>query len=347
MEVIWLNKSPIMNLRRGKSFRRKINSMLVGIQSKLQTPMVWGYPRHLIIDVINVCGLHCPICPQGRSEIPRKTARISKELFSDILDRLGPYLYTLTLTNWGEPLRHPDIIDLLRIARKSPAYIGFSSNLQNLSREIVDELLLSGVDEIGCSIDGGTAPTYQKYRVGGDFHVALSNMKHLVDRKRELGLSVPKIRWQVLINRYTEKEIDLIHKTAEEIGVDSVVWVPIYVDIGRMLIDTPEQRFARDKDWLPADEDLSWYDYRTGRFKQVTYFCDKLWDSIVIHPDGAMSPCCAVIDPADDFGKWGSDFFKVWNGQRYRTARKLVKSGKPGDPDIVCSHCMKNGVLIF
>jgi radical SAM protein with 4Fe4S-binding SPASM domain len=349
MEVFWLNKKPVITLKSGSSIRRKLNSLLIGLQTRLKTSRVFGYPRHLILDLVNICGLNCPICPQGRKEIPRSPAQMSEFLFRQIMSELGPYLYTLTLTNWGEPLRHPDVLRLIEIARKYPAYIGFSSNLQYLPHKMVDGLIMSGVDEIGCSIDGGTEETYLHYRVGGDFSLALDNLKLLVKRKRELGVGSLKIRWQVLLNRYTEPEIPLITRMAEQIGVDSLVWLPIYVDIARMFTASPQERFAKDKEFLPEDQNLSWYDYSEGRLKIESRFCSKLWDSIVVHPDGAVSPCCAVIKPEDDFGKisCSKDLKKVWNGKSYRRARKLIRNGDTAMREIVCTSCVNSGVLIF
>jgi MoaA/NifB/PqqE/SkfB family radical SAM enzyme len=309
---------------------------------------VFGYPRHIMIDLVNVCGLKCPICAQGRGEIPRKPSQMSEDLFRSIINCAGPYLYTLTLTNWGEPLKHPKALDFMRYARKFPIYIGFSTNMMNMP-ENLDELLETGIDEIGCSIDGATPETYRKYRIGGDFQVALNNMRKLVERKHQLSLTLPKIRWQVLLNRYTEKEIARIKELALEIGVDSLVFVPIYVDIARMLTHSSKERFERDRDWLPEDQDLSWYDYSIGDLKVHTTHCEKLWDSMVIHPDGAVSPCCAVIDPKDDFGVLtsGDDISSVWNGPAYRSARRLMAGHKTNDTHLVCRHCHENGVVIF
>lgn len=349
MEIIWLNKNPVLNLQRGRSLRRRLNSWLVGTSLRLGTSRAWGYPRHLILDLINVCGLKCPICPQGRCEIPRQPTQITPDFFQSLMNKLGPYLYTLTLTNWGEPLKHPRAVELIRYARKFPCYIGFSTNLQYLPDEVARELLSIGIDEIGCSIDGSTADTYNTYRVGGNFDTAIANLKKLVEMRKEMKVDTPKIRWQVLLNRYTESEIDDIIAMAEEIGVDSVVFLPIFLDIARMLTHTPAERLERDKDWLPLDSELSWYDYKTGDLKNITRKCSKLWDSMVVHPDGAVSPCCAVIEDKDDFGLLDNamNFWKVWNGPAYRLARKSMKMRKPDPLHNVCNHCIKHGILIF
>ncbi len=343
-----MTDNPRINYQYRPSWRRSVNSILVGIQSKLKTKRVFGYPRHLIVDLVNACGLRCPICPNGRGEIPRATNVMSKELFRNIMDTLGDYLFTLTLTNWGEPLRHPNILELLAVANEYPCYTGFSSNLQYLSTELADGLILSGLDEIGVSIDGASEDVYSKYRVGGSFSKALENLSMLVERRRNLNSKTPKIRWQVLLNRYTENETDAIIDLAEKTGVDSVVFVPILIDISRMFTHNPEERLKRDAGWLPVNPDYVIYD-SSGRLKGNPKFCSKLWDTMVIHPDGAVSPCCAVIDPANDFGriaekKW---FFKIWNGSHYKAARACISGKKDGSPDTVCQKCLKYGVLIY
>ncbi len=349
MDIIWLNKNPVIPLHRGKSLRRRINSWITGLDYRLRLSAVHGYPRHLVVDLVNTCGLKCPICPQGRGEINRESCRISESFFQRLMDRLGPYLYTLTLTNWGEPTLHPDLSRLIRYARKFPCYIGFSSNLQFTRDAIIPELIESGVDEIGCSIDGVTEETYSRYRIGGSFQVALKNMIELVTSRNRAARRSPKIRWQVLLNRYTEKEIEPIIAKAHEIGVDSLVFVPIFIDIARMFTQTPAERMNRDKDWLPVDESLSWYDYRTGHLKQKTKLCSKLWDTLVLHSNGDVSPCCAVINPDDDFGRLTEaiDFRLIWNNEKFRTARKRMSHRLHHSVDVVCEHCYRHGVMIY
>ena len=349
MEIYRLNQFDEIPINKKLTFKKALNSKLVDCFLKFQFQRVWAYPRHLIIDLINECGLKCPMCPKGRGEITRKTASVNVRFFQQLLDKLGPFLFSLSLTNWGEPFRHPRVLELIRYARRYPISIGFSSNLQNLPEEWIDDLILTDIDVIGCSVDGATADTYGKTRVGGDFSTAFGNMKRLVERKRILQVDKPKIRWQVLLNRNTEPELDLIIKTAEEIGVDSLVFIPVYVDITHMFSQSPMERLKRDKAWIPADEALSWYDYNNGSFKRQLLHCTKLWDSMVVHPDGSVSPCCAVIDECHDFGRLRSvdDFWKVWNGARYRAARRIMSGKETEDDQIVCSHCRKHGIQIY
>ncbi|MBN1296342.1 SPASM domain-containing protein [bacterium] len=349
MDVIWLNENPTISYPYSYRLRRNLNSWLISFQTRLKTERVFGYPRHVIVDLINVCGLKCPICPNGRGEIPRPPTRMTTDLFRRIMRTLGPYTYTLTLTNWGEPLNHPNLLDLLAIARKYPCYIGFSTNLQHLPDDLLDGLILSGLDEIGVSIDGATATTYNQYRVGGDFSLAMTHLRRLVDRRRELNSKKPKIRWQVLLNRFTENETTDIIDLAASTGVDSIMFIPILIDISRMFTHDPMDRLARDGQWLPETERFNAYDRRTGRLKGDPRFCPKLWDSVVIHPDGSMSPCCAVIDPKDDFGHFPHDnrFRSVWNGPSYRRARGRMAGRRKTPSGTVCEHCINHGVMIF
>lgn len=349
VEIVWLNENPNLEYVTRRSLKRWINSKVVTLQQRLKTQRVYGYPRHLIVDVVNQCGLKCPICPNGCGEIPRKTSRMHPELFSDIIDTLGPWLYTLTLTNWGEPLSHPQLPELLKIARRSPAYIGFSTNLQYLPDTLMDQIIQSGVDEIGISIDGSNSETYKKYRIGGDFDTAIKNMKRLVNRRAELKCTSPKIRWQVLLNRYTETQTESVIEMAESIGVDSVIFVPIYLDISGMFTRSPMERMERQGDWLPDNPAYRNYDVSTGRLKGDPRFCSKLWDSMVIHPDGAISPCCAVIDPQDDFAQFSrkSSFLSIWNNDKYQQARKRISGRCGSSGTTVCEHCIEKGILIY
>ncbi|MBC7257553.1 MAG: hypothetical protein H5T66_15755, partial [Chloroflexi bacterium] len=45
--------------------RKAWNVVRVKIQRWLRTERVWGMPYRYYLDPINICILHCPLCPTG------------------------------------------------------------------------------------------------------------------------------------------------------------------------------------------------------------------------------------------------------------------------------------------
>ncbi len=83
-------------------------------------------------------------------------------------------------------------------------------------------------------------------------------------------------------------------------------------------------------------------------------FCEWPWAGMTVNPEGSISPCCAMEDQADDFGnafeeRWGA----LWNGRKYRVARRHVSRFRDGkasiqsDADHPCVRCTMIGNIKF
>ena len=88
------------------------------------------------IDIVGTCNLRCPTCPVGNSPV-RKLGFMDLALFTSIIDKIGrecpcprPHI---NLYNWGEPLLHPDLPEMIRILRSAGMRSHLSSNL-NIKR---------------------------------------------------------------------------------------------------------------------------------------------------------------------------------------------------------------------
>jgi MoaA/NifB/PqqE/SkfB family radical SAM enzyme len=332
----------------GYRIRRYLNSRLLLTQFRLlKSSRLSAYPLHAVLDPINICQLRCPICPQGTGSLRRDTGKMDLEKYKLLVDEIGPYLYSLCFTNWGEPLLHPQIFEMVGYARKFPAYLGFGTNLMKLDRRMAAELVKTGIDEIGVSLDGATAESYARYRVGGDFEQVLENVRLLARTKEELRSSTPKIRWQFLHFSHNEGEEELAHQLCQEVGADYVLSAPIYVDIDGMLVRPLEERLRLGRAWLPKDEEKCAYRVAEAKYKEPKKICDLLWTHTTVNPDGGVSPCCAVIDEADDFGNaFEEGFFKVWNGEKARAARRLMARGEKTELRIPCKFCREHGIPV-
>ena len=57
-----------------------------------------------------------------------------------------------------------------------------------------------------------------------------------------------------------------------------------------------------------------------------THDCDWPWRAAVINWDGEVVTCCGSFDPAEDMGNvFAQPFSRVWNGHRYRMARRSFR----------------------
>jgi MoaA/NifB/PqqE/SkfB family radical SAM enzyme len=97
----------------------------------------------MIIELTNYCNLKCRVCPTGTGRLERQPAAMEPALFERLMNEVGSYLMTASLWGWGEPLLHPQLSSILRIAQKQGVTTFLSTNGQNLSDEEVLEALVS------------------------------------------------------------------------------------------------------------------------------------------------------------------------------------------------------------
>ena len=75
----------------------------------------------------------------------------------------------LGLQNWGEPLLHPDIIEMIQEASSYNIFTVISSNFSlNLDEQFIEDLLTCGLGVLHVDVDGLDQKIYETYRRRGD-----------------------------------------------------------------------------------------------------------------------------------------------------------------------------------
>ncbi len=317
------------------------NYILADVQKARKEELLFGYPYWLVIDPCNYCSLNCPFCPTGQKRNVRTKAKLSLAGFKSVIDKLGPYLIHVDLVNWGEPFLNEDVFEMIKYAKLFGADVKVDTNMNHLDEKGIERLVLSGLDKIVVSIDGLSQETYAKYRVGGNFSLAMGNLKSLIKKREQLKSAKPYITWQFLVFRHNEHEVEEAIKLGRQIGVDHV---------------GVTKAFIGEKDWIPRKSKYSNYDLEKMR-GELTYnhfkqdqkhlFCSWPWEAVAVNSDLRVSSCCSVEEEKDDFGNFSKQpFEELWNGDKYLEARRFIRDRKksPGSRN-VCVGCRHLGMI--
>jgi len=208
------------------------------------------------IETNNTCNLHCSHCPTP-GEMKRKKGHMSLATFKQIID-LNPELKRIYLTNWGEPLIHPDIVEMIGYPHFKGKHTAITTNGTALNKELSRELIENGLDLIKFSVDGNKE-TYQKIR-GFSYEKVESNILEFLDIRNILGKKT-WIEVSMLVYEETQGEIDKFLKKWEPL-VDFVNLQPKFFTIKR-------------KKYKP---------------------CRDLWRILVVLWNGDVAPCCADFE---------------------------------------------------
>lgn len=317
--------------------RRLLNLLVTEAEFRLRRSRVRGRPYILVVDPTNVCNLRCPLCPTGLMQRGREAGMIPWETFTRVIDELAPWAYKVNLFNWGEPLLHPHLFEMIRYAADRNLATSMSSNLSiQVSDERIDDLVRSGLEFLCLSIDGATQETYARYRRRGNLELVLSNVRRILARRAQLGSRTPVLEWQFIPMKHSEHEVEAARRLAAEIGVDAFRCIPVGLPF-----DSPDGE-ALAAQWFPAsaNQGRAPDGSEMASNAQAKSACYFLYRYLVVNPDARVSPCCVVSGEKNDFGDLLAEGIPgLWNNSRFRAGRALYSKGGRAEVATVCERC--------
>ncbi len=98
----------------------------------------------------------------------------------------------LTLAGAGDPLLHPQLFEIIDLARQSGVNaIGIETDLLGIDAATIDRLAQSPLDVISIHIGGASVQTYRNVMGVDGLQAVLDNLKQLAQRRAALGRGTP------------------------------------------------------------------------------------------------------------------------------------------------------------
>ncbi len=334
------------------TIKKRINLIKAIWNWKIRKPLILNnYPIQIILGTGPICNLNCFLCPSGQKAKGRKIGFLQKEVVLKVIDELGPYLFSVGLYNWGEPLLNKNIFDYIALLKKANILVSISSNLTIFNDSICKKLIQSGLDILIVSLHGCSDDSLNKYQKGGHFSQVISNVKKIQEYKKLKSKSHPKIIWRFKVTKFNEREIPQAQNLYKKIGFDKFEPSSISCDMGKELLWNNEEQFLNVEPFLPKNEYWSKYNYSERRKKFIRKNdCYWLWNFTTINWNGSVSPCCGVWYEKFDFGNiLDTPFLKIWNGKKYQLARYIIKHDIPMNynSQLICELCKKNNAILY
>ncbi len=257
------------------------------------------------IDIVGTCNLRCPTCPVGNSmETDRAKGFMELELFGRILDKIDrekpcdkPELFFF---NWGEPLLHPRLPEMITMAHEHGYPVTLSTNLN--TKTDLDPIIKAAPDVIKISMSGLSEETYGVTHKKGKPDVLKANifkLKTLLD-KYQSKTEVYMGHHLYTSNLYELKDVENFCKTLGfrhapiQAFFQPLEKVKAVIDgelssnefpVLDLLQLHPRERFEKLKET------------RTGK-----YDCELRFNQTVINHDGSVALCCGVYEKENMLG---------------------------------------------
>jgi radical SAM protein with 4Fe4S-binding SPASM domain len=319
-------------LRKSLRFKRFFNAIKVYtsyfLSIILKKSIFWGFPPVVMIEPTNICNLKCPLCPSGNDTLKRPKGYMDISTFEKIIDEIKDRSFMVVLWNQGESFLNKDFLKMIKYASERGLFTLVSTNA-NIEIK-AEEIIHSGLDSIIVSLDGATQETYNKYRINGDLSKVLKNVDNLVEAKKKLKSSKPIIRWQFLVMKHNEHEIDDMKKLADKHGVNNLELKTVQIyskeDVHNVLPLNP--RYRRYK--IPGDD----FELKFG----IKNRCRRIWTNAVVNWDGEVAICCFDKDVKFKIGNIKeTSLSKIWKNEFIQKIRNLILTNRKEIP--ICRNC--------
>lgn len=331
-------------------------------------PLKLSLPVELTIFLNNYCNLKCSYCSfLGEAGIwkNKKKEILSvnelKNIFNSFSKRNLKILYT-----GGEPLLHPQIIEILKEGKKNNFYQNVFTNGTLLAK---NEKIIFFVDKILISLDGHNSFVNDLLRGSNSFNTTLKNIKHILKLKQKLNLKTPAIEICTTITSKNYIYLDAIYKlvlklqkfsrekiflnlqflfSADEktqqeqknyyktfLNKNSKHFsLPLYNDkelnVSQLERKLKKLSSAKNLNFFPKIK----YKYYKNSFstqQQKNNFCFSPWTELVIYANGKVEICPDFV-----LGNIKKQNLKqIWQGKKLKELRAILQ--KQTMPQ--CKHC--------
>jgi radical SAM protein len=168
-------------------------------------------PMLVIWEVTQACDLACVHC-RASAQSERNPAELSTEQGYRLLDEIRSFGEPLMVFTGGDPLKRPDLYELIRYSVK----IGLRTNVTPsatplLTAEAIEAFKAAGIARMAISLDGPDAATHDEFRgIPGTFDRAMFALRHA----RDIGLDT---QLQTTVSRRNMGRLAEVAEIAKEV----------------------------------------------------------------------------------------------------------------------------------
>lgn len=261
----------------------------------------------------------------------------------EIIDKVSPWTTKIQLSGGlGEPLLYQGLFEVMDYAKDRKMDVLLTSNGTLLDEVAAQKLLDRGVDYISISLDGATAETYEKIRVGARFDQVVENIRNLCRMKDEVNSKLVVELVPVVMVKENLHEVPDFIGLAHRLGVDGVGFSELDTPLNGEFDPNQTIRFCEDEDLKEEIE---------RQFKKAKELAERLnirislpgggrcrqpWNMLTVTTKGQVRPCCG--GPHDlFFGNILEEGLEdIWNNEKFVDWRRRMLSNNPPSECLYC-----------
>ena len=290
------NGGPTYFLRRAAAFARA--RWCASLPGGVTSPA----PVTIQVEITNRCNLSCAMCFQGTMRRPR--VDMSRAMFERVVDSAAGWVHHVQLANFGEPLLHPRVHELVAHAAGRGLFVEMITNGTLLDSRCAERLVGAGVGKVSVSVDSLDPGRYRQMR-GVELEAALAGLGNLVRARRRAGGRRPFIVLTGTDLVSNPGDAVALRERCRDLGADACYVTP-------------------SCNWAGAVQDPRWIRPTGQRFAG----CLFPWEFLFVGSAGQLAPCCIDPELRNEVGRLEGDGLRgAFNGAPMRTLRRAILDG--------------------
>jgi radical SAM protein with 4Fe4S-binding SPASM domain len=314
-----------------------------------------------------VCNHACPMCwlqhmadgelAEKKREERRPFMRL--EQYVRLFDAMPPGFEELNIVGGGEPLVHPDIVAIMREAKRRGKRGFLITNGTLLREPIARAMVEMGWDITRLSVHAGDAATHDRvHDVQGKFETLRQNLE-IFDRLRREARKARQCRMIILnvIQPLNIHNIEAMFAFAARVRADEIVFEKVIPYNESQWLSAEQIADARDtiqrnaaRGTIPCNlEEIDRHLaheaaslQQAGRPWVPAKRCSVGFDQSFITAQGDVMPCCFSDEVMGSLRN--RTFRDIWEGKKYREFRSRLINGKFAHY-CISNRCTMKGVL--
>jgi MoaA/NifB/PqqE/SkfB family radical SAM enzyme len=277
----------------------------------------------IYIEPTTACNFNCRICVRN-TWTEKKVGSMAFSTYKRILADLKSVTTLREMAFWGigEPLLHPRIVEMIKLAHALGVKTELITNGVLLTPSMARNLINAGLDTLVVSVDGASSATYEEIRCGGNFEQIHENVMGLRRIQGETGRQNPEIGIEFVVMKRNTDQLPKLWRTAFSLGASFIILtnlLPYTEDMKEEILYEQSARMHNDtyrSMWAPEillpriDMQSEYMDplikllYLAGRPKiglkdhaaTDEGHCPFIWQgSTAVSWTGDVSPCIALM----------------------------------------------------
>lgn len=264
---------------------------------------------------------------------------------------------------------HPKFFEMLQIAKEAGCVVGTTTNGTLLGRELIEKLVLQGLDIIGFSL-AGVNKKNDKIRRGTQIKKVLKCMEQIHSAKEKYGADNPQIHIAYMLLRSGLEDLEKLPKFLGNTGAAQTVVSSLSFIVSpememESILTGGAAEYSDLKDRLlgirseAANEGTKIHFHIVSPTKTKFSCSENIPHAVVVGSDGNLSPCVMKQVPVQ-----GENFYYV-NGHKnlqqnlsfgniqkeslrtiwhHRDCRQFIREFNNGIPPQFCGNCLKKHI---